>query len=46
MLKTLVDIRKADPFVIEEALLSIKRAGANRIISYFTPYILERYSAS
>ncbi len=31
--------------VIEETLLGIKRAGANKIVSYFTPWILHRLAS-
>lgn len=41
MLKHMVDSGAAKPEIIKEALVSIKRAGATRIVSYFTPYILE-----
>jgi len=35
----------ARPEIIEETLVSLKRAGAHRIISYFTPAMLETLSA-
>ncbi|OHB69227.1 MAG: delta-aminolevulinic acid dehydratase [Planctomycetes bacterium RBG_16_43_13] len=41
MLKTAIQNSSAKEEIIFETLLSIKRAGANRIISYFTPYILK-----
>ena len=44
MLKLLIEKGLAKPEIIEETLVSIKRAGASRIISYFTPWILERLS--
>lgn len=33
----------ANEDIIHESLLSIKRAGADRIVSYFTPYLLQEY---
>jgi porphobilinogen synthase len=42
MLKSAVDNGTCNPAIIEETLISIKRAGADRIVSYFTPYILQR----
>ncbi len=41
-LRYLVDQGMASSDIIEETLLSTKRAGANRIITYFTPLILEK----
>ena len=45
MIRQMVHGRKANASIIEEILLSIKRAGADRIISYFTPYLLEKLYA-
>ncbi len=36
----------ANEDIIHESLLSIKRAGADRIVSYFTPYLLQKYFKS
>jgi len=41
MLKTAIKNGDAKEEIIYETLLSIKRAGADRIISYFTPYFLK-----
>lgn len=38
----LIDNKLAKEEIIYETLISIKRAGADRIVSYFTPYILEK----
>lgn len=38
----LIDQKLAKEEIIYEILLSIKRAGADKIVSYFTPYILEK----
>ena len=43
MLKTAVKNGDAKKEIIYETLLSIKRAGADRIISYFTPYFLKTF---
>ena len=43
MLKTAVKNGDAKDLIIYETLLSIKRAGADRIISYFTPYFLKNF---
>lgn len=43
-LNLLIQNGLADKAVILESLISMKRAGANRIISYFTPYLLEELS--
>ena len=40
MIQNLIDNSLAKPELIIETLISIKRAGADRIISYFTPYII------
>lgn len=40
MLKNTVKNSTFKPEIIEEALISIKRAGADRIVTYFVPYIL------
>ena len=40
MLKLAVDSKTVNEHIINEVLISIKRAGAGRIVSYFTPYIL------
>lgn len=42
MLKNAVKYSTFKPEIIEEALISIKRAGADRIVTYFVPYILEK----
>jgi porphobilinogen synthase len=41
MLKNAVESGACRPEIIEEVQTSIKRAGADRIVSYFTPYMLE-----
>lgn len=38
----LIDNKLAKEEIIYEILISIKRAGADKIVSYFTPYILEK----
>ncbi len=40
MLRLLIENHLAKEDIIRESLISIKRAGADRIISYFTPYVL------
>ena len=40
MLKLLIERGLAQNSVVEESLISIKRAGADRIVSYFTPEML------
>ncbi len=40
MLRNAVQRKWARPEIVEETVLSIKRAGANRIISYFAPDLL------
>ncbi|MDD5686570.1 MAG: porphobilinogen synthase [Elusimicrobia bacterium] len=42
MIKCAVASKCCNSDIIEETLVSMKRAGADRIISYFTPYILKR----
>ncbi|MBI5554372.1 MAG: porphobilinogen synthase, partial [Elusimicrobia bacterium] len=42
MLKSAIENKILAVAVVEETLLSIKRAGADRIVSYFTPYILRK----
>lgn len=42
MLRHAVDTKLCSPDIIEETLISIKRAGADRIISYFTPYVVRK----
>ncbi|MDI6757271.1 MAG: porphobilinogen synthase [Endomicrobiia bacterium] len=42
MLRRAVDGKIVNADIIEEVLTSIKRAGADRIISYFTPQILRK----
>lgn len=42
MLRRSVDGKIVAADVIDEVLVSIKRAGADRIISYFTPEVLDR----
>jgi len=42
MINYLIDSGLAKEELIYEILISIKRAGANKIVSYFTPYILEK----
>jgi porphobilinogen synthase len=41
MLRRAVTDGLAVPGIVHETLLSIRRAGADRIITYFTPWILE-----
>ncbi len=41
-LNYLIDNELAKEEIIYEILVSIKRAGADKIVSYFTPYILEK----
>ena len=41
MLKHGIEKGLFDANVIQESLLSMKRAGADRIITYFTPEILK-----
>ena len=43
MLKTAIKNGDVKEEIIYETLLSIKRAGADRIISYFTPYFLKNF---
>jgi porphobilinogen synthase len=43
MLKTAIKNGDAKEEIIYETLLSIKRAGADRIITYFTPYFLKNF---
>jgi len=43
MLKTAIKNGDAKDEIIYETLLSIKRAGADRIITYFTPYFLKNF---
>jgi porphobilinogen synthase len=45
MLLEMIDRGFAREEVIYEVLVSIKRAGADRIISYHTPYVLENINA-
>lgn len=42
MLKSAVENGSCNEDIIHETLVSIKRAGADRIVSYFTPYILRK----
>ncbi len=42
MIQLMVENKLAKEELIQEVLVSIKRAGANRIISYWTPYILRK----
>jgi porphobilinogen synthase len=42
MLKNAIENKILDSAIVEETLLSIKRAGADRIVSYFTPEILRK----
>jgi Delta-aminolevulinic acid dehydratase len=44
MLKAGIDKGVFSGDIIDEALVSIKRAGAGRIVTYFTPCILEKLS--
>jgi porphobilinogen synthase len=40
MLRTAVKAGVAAPGVIDESLVAIKRAGVDRIITYFAPHVL------
>lgn len=42
MIKSAIENKILAGAIIEETLLSIKRAGADRIVSYFTPEVLRR----
>ena len=42
MLTKMVSEGLAKPEIVDETLVSIKRAGADRIISYFTPMVLRK----
>jgi len=42
MLKNAIKNGICNEDIINETLISIKRAGASRIVSYFTPYILQK----
>ena len=42
MLKQAIASGVAGPAIVDETLLGMKRAGADRIITYFTPAVLSR----
>ena len=44
-LHTLIEKGLAAEEIIYEVMISIKRAGADRIITYHTPYLLENIDA-
>jgi porphobilinogen synthase len=44
MLQNAVDTGLAAPGIVAESLTAIKRAGARRIISYFTPSLLRNHT--